>query len=255
MPHCPVEVARHGRTLCSVKIFIPLSLLSLVLNRSSHNLVLDCPINNAAMSDCLDLVCWLSKGEITFCVLSCLKSYTDSPLNRTLYVRPCKLKGCVEYKYKFSTCNALLKWLYCNNSAKAQWMWRVCFIIIFLWECVFNMTTHYHAITLVGNYEGSSYHRLYFCKQKAHVGNAITQDQRRRLLTGVTFVVPHQRLRVYKEHAGHCTAVHDFKSFIQKKFQSSRDKGNVSSSLIMIHTQSSLNLLGTRDSINYYRGL
>ena len=35
--HCPEEVARHGRTLCSVKILITLSLLSVVLNKNSDN--------------------------------------------------------------------------------------------------------------------------------------------------------------------------------------------------------------------------
>ncbi len=40
-------------------------------------------VHNAAIWDRLNLVC-----ELSICVLSCMKSYTESPVNMILYVRP-----------------------------------------------------------------------------------------------------------------------------------------------------------------------
>ncbi len=75
-------------------------------------------VHNAAIWECFNLVCELSWGEEAFVNFLAWRAILKvlRPVNMILYVRPCKVKGCIEYRYKFSICNALLKWLYCNNS-------------------------------------------------------------------------------------------------------------------------------------------
>ena len=128
--HCPKGITRHGRMLCSccsVKILIkPVAEWTKQQSSSVRGISIHChslPCKSPWLSIKQCSTVWLlgscvliEQRKSSLCVLSCMKSYTEYPVNVTFYVRPCKLTGCIWYKANFSPCNALLKRLYCNNS-------------------------------------------------------------------------------------------------------------------------------------------